>query len=46
MTEVLKGTISIPPTVAKRNRAIASRCWWRAISTSGPCMSCALPLAR
>ena len=42
MTEVLKSTINIPPTVVK-HKAIASRCWSRAISISGPCMSFAPP---
>ena len=38
MTEVLKGTVNIPPTVVKQT-AIASRCWSRAIWISGRSMS-------
>ncbi len=41
MTEVLKGTVNIPPTVIK-HQAIESRCWWRAIWISDRSMSCEL----
>ena len=45
MTEVLKGTINIPPTITKQNGDRIPY-WSREMWTSGRCMSCAPPIER